>query len=136
MNHGSKLSYFATVTDIDIFNQIQAQEIKENAQFNLYIDLYDLRDKINKCDNLNKAVLVASLDKLYKDLRLLNEEFITSLIILYFVLINNDETGERKIFSFWTTSKMQRLKLLNHKYIHKHWKLVEALRKKMLRKKH
>ena len=136
MNHGSKLSYFATVTDIDIFNQIQAQEIKENAQFNLYIDLYDLRDKINKCDNLNKSVLVASLDKLYKDLRLLNEEFITSLIILYFVLINNDETGERKIFSFWTTSKMQRLKLLNHKYIHKHWKLIEALRKKMLRKKH
>ena len=46
------------------------------------------------------------------------------------------ETGEQEIFSFWTISKMQRLELLNHNHVHKHWKLVEALRKKMLRKKH
>ena len=45
------------------------------------------------------------------------------------------ETGEQEIFSFWTISKMQRLELLNHNHVHKHWKLVEALRKKMLRKK-
>lgn len=29
---------------------------------------------INKLDNLEKSDLVASLDKLYKDLRILNEE--------------------------------------------------------------
>ena len=48
---------------------------------------------------------------------------------------NNDETGEQEIFSFWTISKMHRLELLNHNHVHKHWKLVEALRKKMLKKK-
>lgn len=72
-----KLYHFATDIDIDVFNQIQAQEIKESAQFNLSIDLDDLKDKINKLDNLDKSKksdLVASLDKLYKDLRILNEE--------------------------------------------------------------
>jgi len=43
---------------------------------------------------------------------------------------NNGETGEQKIISFWTISKMQRLKLLNHNHVHKHWKLIEALRRK------
>lgn len=72
-----KLYHFATDIDIDVFNQIQAQEIKESAQFNLSIDLDDLKDKINKLENLDKSKksdLVASLDKLYKDLRILNEE--------------------------------------------------------------
>ena len=45
------------------------------------------------------------------------------------------ETGEQEIFSFWTISKMQRLELLNHNHVHKHWKLVEALRKKNVEEK-
>lgn len=48
---------------------------------------------------------------------------------------NNVETGEQEIFSFWTISKMQRLELLNHNHVHKHWKLVEALRKKNVEEK-
>ena len=72
-----KLYYFATHIDIAVFDQIQAQEIEESAQFNLLIGLDDLKAKINKLDNLDKSKksdLVASLDKLYKDLRILNEE--------------------------------------------------------------
>jgi len=38
------------------------------------IGLDDLKDKINKLDNLEKSDLVASLDKLYKDLRILNKK--------------------------------------------------------------
>jgi hypothetical protein len=45
------------------------------------------------------------------------------------VIKTDNETGEQGIFSFWNISKMQRLELLNHKHVHKHWKLVEALRK-------
>jgi len=41
---------------------------------NLSIGLDDLKDKINKLDNLDKSDLGASLDKLYKDLRILDEE--------------------------------------------------------------
>ena len=48
---------------------------------------------------------------------------------------NNVDTGEQEIFSFWTISKMQRLELLNHNHVHKHWKLVEALRKKNVEEK-
>ena len=70
-----KLYHFATDIDIAVFNQIQAQEIKESAQFNLFIGLDDLKDKINKLYNLDKSDLVDSLDKLYKDLRILNEEW-------------------------------------------------------------
>jgi hypothetical protein len=51
------------------------------------------------------------------------------------VIENNDKTGEQEIFSFWTISKMQRLELLNHNHVHKHWKLVEALRKKNVEEK-
>jgi len=72
-----KLYHFAPDIDIAVLNQIQAQEIKESAQFNLLIGLDDLKAKINKLDNLDKSKksdLVASLDKLYKDLRILNEE--------------------------------------------------------------
>ena len=72
-----KLYHFALDIDIAVLNQIQAQEIEESAQFNLLIGLDDLKAKINKLDNLDKSKksdLVASLDKLYKDLRILNEE--------------------------------------------------------------
>ena len=48
----------------------------------------------------------------------------------WFVNENWIAIGEQEIFSFWTISKMQRLELLNHNHVHKHWKLVEALRKK------
>ena len=51
-----------------------AEEIKKSVQFNLFICLDDLKDKINKLDNLDKSDLITSLDKLYKDLRILNEE--------------------------------------------------------------
>lgn len=67
-----KLYHFATDIDITVFNQIQAQEINESAQFNLLIGLDNLKDKINKLDNLDKSKkldLVVSLDKLYKDLK-------------------------------------------------------------------
>ena len=69
-----KLYYFATNIDITVFNQIQAQKIKEFTKFNLLIDLDDLKDRINKLDNLeesNKSGLIASLNKLCKDLRIL-----------------------------------------------------------------
>ena len=72
-----KLYYFAPDIDIAVLNQIQAQETEESAQFKLLIGLDDLKAKINKLDNLDKSKksdLVASLDKLYKDLRILNEE--------------------------------------------------------------
>jgi hypothetical protein len=69
-----KLYHFATDIDIAVFNQLQAQEIKESAQFDLLIGLDDLKNKINKLNNLDKSDLIASLDKLYKDLRILNEE--------------------------------------------------------------
>jgi predicted DNA-binding protein len=68
-----KLYHFAPDIDIAIFNQLQAQEIAESAQFKLLIGLDDLKAKINKLDNLDKSKksdLVASLDKLYKDLRI------------------------------------------------------------------
>ena len=51
------------------------------------------------------------------------------------LVTTNSETGEKEIFSFWTISKMQRLELLNHNHVHKHWKLVEALRKKNVEEK-
>ena len=51
------------------------------------------------------------------------------------LVTTNGETGEQEIFSFWTISKMQRLELLNHNHVHKHWKLVEALRKKNVEEK-
>lgn len=67
-----KLYHFAPNLNIAVFNQIQAQEIEESARFNLLIGLDDLKDKINKLDNLDKSKksdLVASLDKLYKSLK-------------------------------------------------------------------
>ena len=69
-----KLYYFAPDIDIAVLNHLQAQEIKESAQFNLLTGLDDLKAKINKLDKLDKSKksdLVASLDKLYKDLRIL-----------------------------------------------------------------
>jgi predicted DNA-binding protein len=68
-----KLYHFAPDIDIAVFNQLQAQEIEESAQFKLLIGLDDLKAKINKLDNLDKSKksnLVASLDKLYKYLRI------------------------------------------------------------------
>lgn len=72
-----KLYHFATDIDTAVFNQLQAEEINESAQFNLLIGLNNLKTKINKLDNLDKlkkSDLVTSLDKLYKDLKILNEE--------------------------------------------------------------
>ena len=69
-----KLYHFATDIDMTVFNQLQAQEIKESAILRLLIGLDDLKVKINKLDNLDKSDLVASLDKLYKDLTILDEE--------------------------------------------------------------
>ena len=51
------------------------------------------------------------------------------------IVKTNGETGEQEIFSFWTISKMQRLELLNHNHVHKHWKLVEALQEKEIEEK-
>jgi predicted DNA-binding protein len=67
-----KLYHFAPDIDIAIFNQLQAQKIAKFAQFKLLIGLDDLKAKINKLDNLDKSKksdLIASLDKLYKDLK-------------------------------------------------------------------
>ena len=65
------------------FDQLQAQEIKNSALFDLFIGLDDLKNKINKLDNLDKADLVDSLNKLYKDLTILEWRvtyFITTLL--------------------------------------------------------
>jgi hypothetical protein len=67
-----KLCYFATDIDMAVFDQLQAKEIAESAQFDLLINLNNLEDKINKLDDLNKSKkldLVASLNKLRKDLK-------------------------------------------------------------------
>ena len=72
-----KLYHFALDIDIAVLNQIQAQEIEESAQFNLLIGLDDLKAKINKLDKLDKSKksdLVASLDKLYKYLRIITQK--------------------------------------------------------------
>lgn len=64
-----KLYHFANDIDIAVFNQLQAEEIEENAKFNLLLGLDDLKAKIDKLDNLDKSKksdLVASLNKLYK----------------------------------------------------------------------
>jgi hypothetical protein len=64
-----KLYHFATDIDITVFNQLQAQEMQESAELNRLIGLDNLKDKINKLDNLDKSKksdLIASLDKLYK----------------------------------------------------------------------
>jgi hypothetical protein len=64
-----KLYHFARDMNRAVFNKIQAQEIQESARFKLLIGLDDLKDKINKLDNLDKSKksdLVPSLDKLYK----------------------------------------------------------------------
>ena len=50
-----KLYYFALDIDIAVLNQLQAQEIKKSALFNLLIGLDDLKAKINKLDNLDKS---------------------------------------------------------------------------------
>lgn len=68
-----KLYYFANDIDIAVFNQLQAEEIEENAKLNLLIGLDDLKAKIDKLDNLDKSKksdLVTSLNKLYKNLEL------------------------------------------------------------------
>jgi hypothetical protein len=68
-----KLYHFATDIDMAVFNQLQVEEIAESAQFDLLIGLDDLKDKINKLDDLDKLKkldLVASLDKLYKNLEI------------------------------------------------------------------
>ena len=65
------------MNSIAVFAQLQTQEIEESIQFDLLISLDDLKDKINKLDNLEKSKksdLVASLDNLYKDLRILNKK--------------------------------------------------------------
>jgi len=54
---------------------------------NLSIGLDDLKDKINKLDNLDKSDLGASLDKLYKDLRILDEEWNIELT-LFLIIFN------------------------------------------------
>ena len=69
-----KLYHFATEFDMAVFNQMQAKAIKRSAEFRLLIGLDELKDKINKLDNLEKSDLVASFDKLYKDLEILTEE--------------------------------------------------------------
>ena len=72
-----KLYYFATDSDITVFDQLQAQEIKRAAKLELQVGLDDLKAKINELDNLdksNKSGLIASLNKLCKDLTILTEE--------------------------------------------------------------
>ena len=64
-----KLYYFATDIDIAVFNQLQAQEIKESVEFDLLTGLDDLKVEINKLEKLEKSKksdLVASLDNLSK----------------------------------------------------------------------
>lgn len=38
----------------------------------------------------------------------------------------------QEVFSFWEISKMQRLELLNHNHIHKHWRLIDEINKRTL----
>jgi len=72
-----KLYHFAPDIDIAVFNQLQAQEIKESVEFDLLTGFDDLKVEINKLDKLDKSKksdLVASLDKLYKHLRIITQK--------------------------------------------------------------
>lgn len=59
-----KLYHFAIDINITVFNQLQVQQIRESAQLNLFTDLNNLKEKINKLDSVNKSDLVTSLHKL------------------------------------------------------------------------
>jgi len=72
---------------------------------------------------------------LYQDHQELYDYYYNNQTGKLLVVKNNHKTDEQEIFSFWTISKMQRVELLNHKHVHKHWKLVEALRKKDVEEK-
>lgn len=72
-----KLYYFAPDIDIAVLNQLQAQEIKKLAQFNLLIGLDELKAKINQLDQLEqstKSDLVASFDQLYKQIDIMGQK--------------------------------------------------------------
>ena len=72
-----KLYYFAADIDIAVFDQLQAQEIKESAELKLLLGLDDLKAEINKLDKLDKSKksdLVASLDKLYNHLSIISQK--------------------------------------------------------------
>ena len=64
-----KLYHFAPDIEITVFDQLQAQEIKESVEFDLLTGLDDLKVEINKLEKLEeskKSDLVASLDNLSK----------------------------------------------------------------------
>jgi hypothetical protein len=72
-----KLYYFAPDIDITVFDQLQAQEIKEAAELELLVGLDDLKADINKLDKLEKSEklnLVARFEKLYTDVSILTKE--------------------------------------------------------------
>lgn len=62
-----KLHHFARKIDIYVFDQLQAQYIKDLTEFELLSGLEDLTDeinKLNKLDNAEKSKLTADLEKL------------------------------------------------------------------------
>ena len=72
-----KLYHFATDIDMAVFNQLQAQEIKKLAQFNLLIGLDNLKAKLKNLDQLEqstKSDLVASFDQLYKQIDIMGQK--------------------------------------------------------------
>jgi len=46
------------------------------------------------------------------------------------IILVDVETQE--VFSFWEISRMQRLELLNHNHIHKHWRLIDKINERRL----
>jgi hypothetical protein len=62
-----KLHHFASTIDISVFDELQAEHIKELIESNLLSGLDDLENEINKLDTLNnaqKSNLAARIEKL------------------------------------------------------------------------
>jgi hypothetical protein len=51
-------------------------------------------------------------------------DFYWNKVTGHIVLVKSET---QKVFSFWNISRMQRLELLNHNHIHKHWRLIDQI---------
>ena len=68
-----KLSYFGNDIDISVFDQLQAEEVKQSKKYNVIRGLDELKDKINKIAKLDQdsfkkeqSDILANLNELYQ----------------------------------------------------------------------
>ena len=68
-----KLSYFGNDIDISVFDQLQAEEVKQSKKYNIIRGLDELKDKIDKLAKLDQdsfkkeqSDILANLNELYQ----------------------------------------------------------------------